>query len=395
MLTGLIVACEDVAGGTGLRAELPVAGQTVLEQQTRLLVEVGAERVIAIAEQLPAAIAAALARLRRDGIAIEVVRRVEDVAQRVRPDERLLVLGDGVVTDTSAAERLLSASVPAILTLADVPESRNWELIDASARWAGMLLADGELIRHTARMLGDWDLQSTLLRNAVQAGAERVQLSDGKHTPLLAQVTDAGSALAAEQAISRVAARGSTGLLDRFVFDPLARALAPRAMAAMIDPAWLRGGASALLILSALVLMGGGRWPGLVLAMLSGPVDVLGRHLAGLTMRLRKDHRRWTQLRYGAASAALLALGWNLREYGWGTIALAAATLGGMTALLEHERWICKPSRRPFWLVDADLLIWLMVPFALFGWWPAGLAAQAALALASLLTVQRLTRRQP
>jgi hypothetical protein len=391
MLTGLIIACEDVAGGTGLRAELPVAGQTVLEQQVRLLAEAGAERTIAIAEQLPPGLAAALSRLRRDGLVVEVLRRADEVAQRLRPDDRLLMLGDGIVTDTHAAERLLEASPPAILTIPDTPETRDWELIDASARWAGLLLIDGELVRRTVRMLGDWDLQSTLLRNAVQAGAERVPLERG---PLLAQVADPAAALATEQAISQAAMRRPTGLLDRYVFDPLARILAPRAMAAMIDPAWLRGGASALLMLAALIFVGGWRWPGLILAMLSGPVDVLGRHLGALTMRLRKDNRRWTQLRYGAASAALLALGWNMREFGWGTLVLAAATLGGMTALLEHERWIGKPQRRPAWIAEPDLLIWLLAPFAALGWWPAGLAAQALLAFASLLTVQRLTRRQ-
>lgn len=391
MLTGLIIAGEEVAGGTSLRAELPVAGQTVLEQQVRMLSEAGAERVIAIAERLPPTLAAALARLRRDGIAVEIVRQVGDVVQRLRPDDRLLVLADGVVADPLAAERLLAASMPAILTIPDAPETRDWELIDASARWAGLLLADGDLVRRTARMLGDWDLQSTLLRNAVQAGAERVPLERG---PLLAQVADPATALVAEQAISQASARRPTGLLDRFICDPLARAIAPRAMAAMIEPAWLRGGASALLMLAALSFVGGWRWPGLALAMLSGPADVLGRHLGALTMRLRKDHRRWTQLRYGAASAALLALGWNTRDLGWGTIALAAGTLGFTTALIEHERWIGKPPRRPAWLAETDTLIWLLLPFALMSWWPAGLAAQAVLAFASLIAVQRLGRRQ-
>lgn len=393
MLTGLIVAGEEVAGGGMLRAELPVAGQTVLEQQTRLLTDVGAERVIAIAERLLPGIAAALSRLRRDGIAVEIVRAVEDVAQRVRPDEHLLMLADGVVTDAAALERLARAPAPALLYLPDAPETRGWELIDASARWAGVLLVDGELVRRTARMLGDWDLQSTLLRNAIQAGAERIDASVA--TPLLAQVEDAESALAVEQAISRNLVRRPTGLLDRYVFDPLARLLAPRAMAAMVDPAWLRAGASGLLILSAMTLIGGWRWPGLVLALLSGPVDRLARHLSALTMRLRGDQRRWFQLRHGAASAALLALGWNLRDAGWGAIALSIVTLGVMIALFEHERWIGKPPRRPPWLAEPDTLIWLMLPFAVGGWWMAGLAAQFALALASLLKVQRLTGRQP
>lgn len=392
MLTGVIIACEEAAGGTMLRAELPVAGQTVLEQQARVLIEAGADRVIAIAERLPPTLVGAVNRLRREGLAVEVLRQVHDVAQRVRPDERLLVMGDGIVTDESAVERLLSAPAPAILVLPDAAETRDWELIDASARWAGLLLADGELVRRTARMLGDWDLQSTLLRNAIQSGAERVDASAA--VPLLALVDDPASALAVEQAISRGAPRRHTGLLDRYIFEPIARVAAPRVMAAMIDPAWLRAGASGLLIVAALTLVGGWRWPGLVLAMLSGPVDTLGRHLAAMTMRLRRDQRRWVQLRYGAASAALLAFGWNLRDFGWGTIAISVATLAVMAAFFEHERWIGRPARRPLWLAEPDVLIWLLLPFAIGGWWVVGLAAQAVFAFVSLLKVQRLTARQ-
>lgn len=394
MLTGLIVAGEEAVGAAVLRAELPVAGQTVFEHQARLLAEAGAERVIGLSEQLPNGLAAALGRLRRDGIAIEIVRNVGEVAQRIHPEDRMIVIGDSIVTDAAALERLLAAPAPAILTLPDGPELREWELIDASSRWAGVLLAEAELVRRTARMLGDWDFQSTLLRNVVQAGAERVDLRSVDPPPFLAQVPDAESALAAEQAISRNLVRRPTGLLDRYVFDPLARLLAPRAMAAMLDPAWLRAGASAALVAAALALLGGWRWPALLLALLSGPADTLGRHLGALSMRLRRDGKRWMQLRYGGAGAALLALGWNLRPYGWGSIALAAATLGFMAALHEHERLIGKPPRRPSWLAEPDTLIWLLLPFALAGWWPAGLAAQAALAFASLLKAQRLTARQ-
>jgi hypothetical protein len=392
MLTGIIIACEEIADGATLRAELPVAGQTVLEQQAHLLTEAGAERVIAIAERLPPGLSGAVTRLRRDGLAVEVLRHVHDVAQRVKPDERLLFIGDGIVADDSAVERLLAAPAPAILVLPDAPGMDAWELIDSSSRWAGLLLADGELVRRTARMLGDWDLQSTLLRNAVQSGAERVGV--GIATPLLAQIVDPASALAVEQAIGAAATRRHAGLLDRHVFDPLARLIAPHAMAALVDPAWLRAGSAGLLLLSAITSIMGWPWAGLLLAMLSGPVDTLGRHIGALSMRSRRDGSRWPGIRYGAAGAALLAMGWAQRPLGWGTIALAAATLGFMTALFEHERLIGRPARRPLWLAEPDALVWLLLPFALGGWWTAGLAAQASFAFASLLAAQRLTARQ-
>jgi hypothetical protein len=141
-------------------------------------------------------------------------------------------------------------------------------------------------------------------------------------------------------------------------------------------------------------LLGGWRATGVGLALLSGPIDALGRHLGSLTMRLRRDHRQWTQLRSTVAAGALLALGWNLREFGWGTIALAAATVAFMVALTEHERWIGRPPRRRLWIADPDSLAWAILPFAVLGWWTAGLGLQVFWAFGSLLAVQRLTRRQ-
>src|SRR5690349_13463270 len=134
MLTGLLIAGEDARDGAGLRAELPVAGQTLLEHQARLLNEAGVERCIVIVEHLTPTLAQAVARLRQDGITVELVRQADDLGQRVRPDERLLLLADGVVTDLSALELILAQPAPAALTLADAAETRNWELIDAGNR---------------------------------------------------------------------------------------------------------------------------------------------------------------------------------------------------------------------------------------------------------------------
>ena len=38
-------------------------------------------------------------------------------------------------------------------------------------RWSGVALVEGRTLGATAAMLGDWDLQSTLLRRTLQAGA--------------------------------------------------------------------------------------------------------------------------------------------------------------------------------------------------------------------------------
>src|SRR3546814_9073084 len=54
----------------------------------------------------------------------------------------------------------------------------GFERIDATARWAGLALLPGTMVREVSRRFGDWDLQSTLLRTAVQSGAARMPWDD-------------------------------------------------------------------------------------------------------------------------------------------------------------------------------------------------------------------------
>lgn len=392
-IAGLIVANEEAENCALLRAELPVAGQTLMEAQARLLAGAGVSPIVVIAEQLTPALAAGAERLRREGLAIERARDAADAVARMG-DGPALLLSDGLVTDMAALERLLAAPAPAIVTVPNQPEYGDHELIDPEARWAGLLLADAELLRGTAAMLGDWDLQSTLLRNAVRAGAVRLSLPAGEAAPLLAPVFDIEGAYLAERAISARAVRRPAGLADRWLFAPLARLAAPRAMQAMLDPQWFRGGSVAATTLAAGAFLLG--WPatGLGLLLAAGPLDALGRHLAALGRRNRRDHRRWSLARIGLSAAALLALAWHLtRATGDGApLVLALATLAFLAAGTTHQRWVARPADAPLWLAETDNLIWLLLPFALGGWWAAGLAAQAALAFASLLKLQHLTR---
>lgn len=393
-VAGLIIATEEVEGVAMLRAELPVTGQTVLEQQVRLLAEAGLGHILVLADQLTPALAAAADRLRRDGIAVDIARDADEVAQRAAAPW-LLLLADGMVTDQSAVDLALAEAGTTILTVPNAPAYDAYELIDQDSRWAGLLVLDLARFRATVNMLGDWDLQSTLLRTAVQAHAARVPVTAGEPASLLVPVVDPEAAHRAEQAIVARAVRRHGGLADRYIFAPIATLAAPAAMRAMLDPQWLRIGAAALTIVAALLFLLD--WPrtGLAALLLAGPVDTLGRQLAALSGRAARDHRRWTMVRDGLSAAALLALAWHVgwTIVDWGPLAAALGTLASLAATATHRRWIGRPARRPLWFAETDNLIWLLVPFALVGWWGLGLAAQAALAFATLLKTQALTGR--
>src|SRR6188474_1617193 len=88
-------------------------------------------------------------------------------------------------------ERLLEEGGSAILTVPDDESHLEFERIDGTNRWAGLARVDANMIGATAAMLGDWDLQSTLLRRAIQGGSQLLKSSDAEgRGPFLAKNED-------------------------------------------------------------------------------------------------------------------------------------------------------------------------------------------------------------
>ena len=157
----------------GLRALLPLAGRTLLEYQVRCAAAAGAAPIVVVVERVPQALQDAFERLRLDGIGVFPVSDVQEAVSRFEAGSMILLIGDG----DRAAGRLVAALAeepePAVATVPDDEAHEDFERIDAESRWAGVALVDCALLGSTAAMLGDWDLQSTLLRRALQEGALR------------------------------------------------------------------------------------------------------------------------------------------------------------------------------------------------------------------------------
>ena len=173
-LAALIAAYHESAEPGVPRAALPLAGRAVIERQARLAYAAGAARIVVLVERMPPDLAAALDRLRRERVPIEVARGAEEAAALIDPDDRLLLIADGAIADGSQLRRLVGEEDAVVLTVPDTLFGELYERIDGSARWSGLALSDGAMLRDTASMLRDWDLQSTLLRRVLQAGARHL-----------------------------------------------------------------------------------------------------------------------------------------------------------------------------------------------------------------------------
>jgi len=377
----------------GLRATLPLAGRALLEYQARLAVYAGAEHILILVERVPVALTMAVDRLRRDGLRVEIARDVADAADRIHPEERLLVIGDGCIAAPGQAERMAEARSSTLLTVPDDLAHAMFERIDATARWGGLMLIDGALLRDTAAMLGDWDIESTLLRRAVQADARRLDalsISGGDGAPLLAV---AASRLDGFDRTMLAAARPrGRDWVWRHVFPTIEGLVARPLLKRGTDPVWFAVAGVTAAIVAGIFFAAGFRMTGEIALLLSGPIAALAERLAGARLSPLRWAHAFLVARAAAAFTALLALVESLAlEMGWGVWLIAGLILLPMLALIGEQRILRRlpGGLAPLWIASLDGLIWAMLPFALTGKWLAGLVALALYAMASFAAVQR------
>lgn len=380
-LTALIAAYHESAEPGALRATLPLAGRTLIERQARLARAAGARRIVVLVERMPAALAAALERLRREGLPVQIARGVAEAAEAIEAEDRLIVLGDGALADAEQLGEMAGLGGAAVLTVADGGHGELYERIDGSARWAGAAAMDGALLKDTAAMLRDWDLQSTLLRRALQAGAAHVAAAG----PVI--IVDGMADIAeAERRIVEGAQAPRPGWAAR-ALAPVEYGLTALVMGTAVGSTAVGSAAATLSGLGLIAFATRWPWVGLALLLLATPLEGVGLRLARLRMQRDAARAWWRYLIPAFAGGSLLALSYQLAETrGWGMVLLAAMTLAFLVAQgIETQS---HAPRGRFLLAERSGMIWLMLPFAAFGRWDAGIAALFAYAAASFFWAQ-------
>ena len=393
-LAALIAAYhESDEPGGGLRATLPLAGGTLVERQARLAAAAGVHRIILVVERVPASLAASVDRLGAQGLNIVVARSAAEAAGAVGEQDLLLVMADGLVADAAHVSRLLDLGPPIILTVPDTRVDDRYERIDAQSRWAGLALVDGEMLKATAEMLGEWDLQSTLLRRAVQSGARQLSVRGEPADDLLIVAERAEDLGELQRRIFEGASARRQDWVSRHLLGPLEQELTRRLMPTSATSATLTLGAAVLTALSGLAF--GSQWflLGLLFLLAATPLDGAGERLAALRLEDPDPESWWSHLLPAVAAAALLALGIGLAESrGWGCILLAGVTIAFSLALRTEVGGAEVPGR--IWLAERKGMSWLLLPFAAAGLWATGLGALAVYAAGSFFWAQRHVHRR-
>jgi hypothetical protein len=388
MAVGALIGAYQEDDSGGLRALLPLAGRTLIEYQVRCAAAVGAAPIVVVVERVPQALQDAFERLRLDAIGVFPVSDVNEAVSRFEAGSTILLVGDGIAPPVDVVLAMADEPEAAVAIVPDDEEHEGYERIDGQSRWAGVALVDSHLLGSTAAMLGDWDLQSTLLRRTLQEGARRVPASALGGEPLLVETADD---LADFQ---RHLVRSSRPMRDdaasRFLLPAIEDFATERLMETSLRPGWLVWAALLLTIGAAICFTRGWLGAGLVLLLISSPLDLIGGRIATLRLKPLQTNMLARRLMWSAGGLALLAIGWwELRHgTGWGSFVTAASACGfAEAARLEKAQM---PAENGSWLLSRRNAIFLAVPFALAGVWTAYLLVMLSYAAASFFIVQRV-----
>ena len=391
MALGALIAAylEDDTGS--LRALLPIAGRTLLEYQVRCASAAGAAPIVVIVDRIPIALNEVLQRLQHDGLPVITVSDGAEASSRFEAGGLILLIADGLAPPPELVASLAEEEEPAIVTVPDDSAHEKFERIDAVSRWAGVAVVDSQMLGATAAMLGDWDLQSTLLRRSLQGGARTVPLAPGTGEPLLAET---GGDLADLERQLIVASRESRrDWASRYVLPLVEEFATEKLIETRIAPETLMQAALALSVGGAVAFASGWLVTGLALLVLSTPLPLIARRLAALRLKPMPARSLVRRLLWPAAGIALLALGWWQAGHGtgWGAFfAAATAAAFAQAARIEREK-LEIPGE--IWLLSRRNAILAAIPFAAFGAWTAYLVALAFYAGATFFAAQHVNHR--
>jgi MobA-like NTP transferase domain len=391
MTVGALIGAYQEDDSGGLRALLPLAGRTLLEYQVRCTSAAGAAPVVIVVERVPQALQDAFERLRQDGVAVFAASDVSEAMSRFEAGSMILLVGDGIAPPAELVGALASEPGPAVATVPDDEEHATFERIDAESRWAGVALVDSHLLGSTAAMLGDWDLQSTLLRRTLQEGALRLPANDVGGEPLLAET---GADLQDFQRKLVVRSRGTRpDWVSRYLLPPIEEFATERLMESGVRPPWIMWAALGLTLGGVLCFTRGWLGAGLVSLSLSMPLDLIANRLASLRLKPLPVRMLSRLALWPAAGIALLALGWWEMGHvsGWGAL-VSAIGAGAFAEAARIERSSMQDNEP--WLISRRSAIVLAVPFALAGAWTSYLVVLSIYALVSFFIVQHV-RHQP
>jgi len=361
------------------------AAAAIVEYQLNFAIGAGAGQLVVFVDWLPPAMHAVFDRFRRTGRTISLVRSASDAAAAIPRTADIILLARGIIPITNP---LRDESSPAVVTLdgSMLPQGQ-WERIDARDHWAGLALITGEQLHETVSMLGEWDLQSTLLRRRVQAGCRRITIGPDR-------VIDASdeAVLAAYQ---HQLLRNASDDVQALPWGRVVARLAPSIFGSL--PEFGHGVAvtAGVAAIGLAASIGASAWHWTSIGLISLALTLASVDLTRLRLatggRVRSGARDGATLivRWMIGGLALAGLAWFRSDWGyWPTAAMFLATW----IILENGR-VRRPAAvgQTIFRVEPETCLIASAALALLGSPALALTAGAVTMLAAILVEQNVS----
>lgn len=350
----LLTEDVDAWGMPILRALLPLAGMTLIEQQAERARAIGVSSFLVLVDGVPPTLAEACDRIRGRGLHVELVRSGADVMRLAEGHDRLLLVADGLIAGEQIWAAAGAARTSSLLVTADASVTQGLERIDAEARWAGLALLPSSAIAMLETSPRDWDPQLLLFRAAVQDGASRIAVDTSLFVSgdmMVAETSEAVIALERRLLSSPRDDRGGIG--RKHLAGPLVRLFAGRLLGSQNSGKIARVVAPAAFISAGIAFA----LDHPVVAIALGIFGVLADEAAEFVGEFRAEAPGWRRMGWVALSFQLLALLIGERGFEWttdgvnfGEGSFPLVILVAIAALSTKLRW-------PF----DDALGWILV----------------------------------
>jgi hypothetical protein len=289
--------------------ELHIGVHLPIEHQARQAILAGAQLLLLRTEfPTPELARAADALARETGISVLIAGDGPELARRIEKDDRIMMLGGQMIVPQPAMDELAAASPPTLLVTPTEPATAHFERIDGDHVWAGGALILGETVLSTVDMLGEWDLELTLLRRAVQQNAHRIELPSAMASSArLVRIDERADAERALAALTEGAAGGETsGDALSVALAPISRRLVASLARLHVNPGRLSWAGGMLAVLG--VASASADWPRLALVIALIAEAALNLHDGCARIMLRRGAPLWLQVLIKGASLAVLGV---------------------------------------------------------------------------------------
>lgn len=391
MLFIALVSSGDAEPGMLPPGLQTVGGITLVERQVRQALRAGAAEVLVLAAALPEPVEA---RLAADGriVRLPAVRDLgHKLTDRTAP---LLLMTPGTLLDERLIREMTgTVQVPSIMVFSgEAPAGA--ERLDAKDHWAGLALLPAAMVRQVVAGLGEWELGSTLIRAAVEAGATRLEVEKfdtyaperRRKLPFVwARPANAAGCEAATRLLQNAAQKACLDWPARFIHAPLEDWLVRLLLPTRVTPNQVTLLTAVLGVGAIAAFAAGWLWVGLALILIIGPLDGVDGKLA----RTRCEFSRWGDLEHVLDKiveyGAYIAMGfWFARFHGvaaW--LATAGIIIFALSEALKGEFFRRFTRRqlddwgtfeRRFRLIGGrrNTFFWTLIPFAAYGLWFEG-----------------------